>query len=93
MIRSGDRVCWDEQPGRRFESTVSDDVEPGEIAIIPAGRGIVWAVARGEDPGGGNPPEGAPSTRSYIVRSDERRPYLDRRLLWLTEVGPEDPDR
>lgn len=91
MINPGDRVFWDEQPGKLFEvGPESSDVEPCECPIIPAGRGIVFAAARGESPAGGfGGPEGTPNKRSYIVRSDEYRPYHDRRLIWLADLHPE----
>lgn len=62
---------------------------------IPAGVGMVIAVAHGDRPGlsgslvgtSGEPPSGQVS---YIVRSDEGYPYEGRRVLWLVDVRAED---
>jgi hypothetical protein len=85
MIRPGDRVRWDTQAGRTIE------YDPDAWGhIVPAGTGIVLAVARGNIPKD-TFIDTTPNSRSYIVRSDEDWP-IDRKLLWLVDIHPELPD-
>lgn len=84
MIGPGDRVCWEEQGGRMFDTGYCGP----DGFVVPAGTGIVLAVARGAFP-----ERTAISSdfnkRSYIVRSDESFAEFGRTLVWLADVRPE----
>ena len=86
MIHPGDRVRWEAQPGRTIEGYDWN----AEGLVVPAGTGIVLAVARGDIPMSKWIERGA-NKRSYIVRSDEdfNNPQIDRQLLWLVDIRPE----
>jgi hypothetical protein len=89
MIRPGDRVRWDTQVGRTIADGDSSDSDAENWNVVPAGTGIVFAVARGNIPGDTRI-IATTNRRSYIVRSDEDfMAGKARKVIWLVDIHPE----